>query len=335
MIDTDASRRFLVVRLGWIATLLAAISVAGGVLAGDAASGFALRAKRVIEESFSDRDCQPAGNTLVCGDVNLGLDNLERKIAEVGAEGEVIDAMILQFFGLAWAEVLQDQSAAASQGVQARSETDQANRSDAARGDAKDWQAAAPKLRPQLVPTDYRKQLGKKNVESFLPGILIATAVDEPDRYQFVLDRHLKAWDVTQQDIRRRALANLTSIAATLELGATPPEDPELPGAWLSISEDDGYAAARVVVPSVRARIAELLGETYFIAFPNRDFLVAWSRDFAFHLDFMTRVREDFESRHHPLSPDVFIGSATEIREATAAELASGVRFGWSDDNSE
>ncbi len=124
-------------------------------------------------------------------------------------------------------------------------------------------------------------------------------------------------------------MSNLTKISERLEIEASRPKNKEQPGKWLAISENDGYAAARILVPSVRTRIAELLGETFFIAFPNRDFLVAWSRDYAYHLKFAARVKEDFESRNHPLSPDVFIGTAKGVREASLGELTSAVQFDW------
>lgn len=305
---------------------LAALALLGATMASavgaESSAEFAERAARVIEARFPERQCRiDAPAAVVCGDVTLGLENLRRTIAETGAEDDVIDAMIIQFFGLAMVEAMQDQQAhrADSKGrAQGTSET-------------AGWDSAE-RLRLQLVPVDYRKQLGKKNVESFLPGILVAVAVDHPDRYEFMLDRHLEAWPATREEARARALRNLARISEGLALEADRPGNPELPGKWLAISEKDGYAAARILVPAVRARIAELLGETFFFALPNRDFLVAWSRDFAHHLDFMSRVKQDFESRTHPLSPEIFIGSATEVREATAAELTSAVQFDWGED---
>ena len=57
------------------------------------------------------------------------------------------------------------------------------------------------------------------------------------------------------------------------------------------------------------------------------DGLLAWSSDFACHLNFMPRVRADFEAQHHPNSPAVFIGTASGLREASGAELTAPVKF--------
>lgn len=280
---------------------------------------FSRHADKVVEENFPDRECEPTkdGSALECGDVVLGLDNLRRKIAEVGAEGAVADAMILQFFGLAMAESIQRRQEAGQQSPVA---------------DASTWEAASKRLRPQLVPADYRKQHKGLLTDEFLPGIEVAWVLDEPDRYIFVLKHHLKQWKISRQQLEQQALANLSAASSQLKFEAEAPEDTDLPGRWLAIAEGDGYDAARYLVPEIRRKISELLGETFFVAFPNRDFLVAWSRDYAYHLSFVGRVEEDFQNRHHPLSPEIYVGSAEGVREAGLEDHLTAIRIDWGDD---
>jgi hypothetical protein len=56
----------------------------------------------------------------------------------------------------------------------------------------------------------------------------------------------------------------------------------------------------------MRERIAARLGSPFFMAVPNRNFLVCWSRDFGKAAEFAKQVTRDFGSRPHPLSPEVF-----------------------------
>jgi|GEM_PF-5825971 len=304
-----------------------ALGSATGSRAEQSPTAFAERAKGVVEGHFEDRTCEVSNpQTLICGEVTFGLDNLRRTIAETGAEGASIDAMILQFFGLAWAEAIQGPTgpapaSAPPSGDIAASDGELPGRDD-----------SIGRLRPQLVPSDYEDQVGRKNLETLVSGIEIAIVIDEPERYTFVLDRHIDSWAVRREELRARALENLSARSGSLEIESQPPSDPDLAGRWLSIDTKDGFAAARILLPKVRKKISEELGETFFVAFPNRDFLVAWSRDFAYHLDFVERVQSDFESRPHPLSPEVYIGSADGVHEASLAEFASGVQFDWGDD---
>ena len=85
-------------------------------------------------------------------------------------------------------------------------------------------------------------------------------------------------------------------------------------------------------MPEIRQRISQILGNSFFVAFPNRDFLIAWSRDYAYHLNFVERVQEDFETRHHSLSPDIYVGSEEGVRVATGEDHLSAIRIDWGDD---
>jgi hypothetical protein len=80
------------------------------------------------------------------------------------------------------------------------------------------------------------------------------------------------------------------------------------------VQERDGYAAVRIVLPSLRRRIAAKLGSPFYMGVPNRGFLVCWSRDFGKADDFREQVANDFEGRPHPLSPVVFLVDEHGIR---------------------
>lgn len=247
---------------------------------------------------------EPGGGSLSCGEVTLGLDNLYRLLKEGEARRAEIDRRLLGAYEEA------RRRAAAEQGLAA--------------GATPTWEAARPRLRPQLVPADYAVQNPDLLRKPFLPGVDLAYAIDERERYALLLAPQAASWGLAEGELHAVALANFESLCQPGALEVTVPSDPANQGRWLAIEADDGYAAARILVPAMRQRMAELLGEPFFVGLPNRDFLVAWSRDLSFHPAFADRVRQDFARKHHPLSPEVFVATAAEVRPALAAELPPG-----------
>ena len=195
------------------------ISVAG--VAKEDLAEFARHTKQVVEGKFPDRECKTSadGATLVCGNVHLGLENLRRKIEEVGAEGATADAIILQYFGLGLSAVTQREHKATESGATA----------------TPGWETARELLRPQLVPADYRQQFADLVTREFLPGIDVAWAVGEPDHYALVLNSDLKDWGIPRQQLEQQALANLAAASRNVAIEGETSSDSELPGLWLAI----------------------------------------------------------------------------------------------------
>lgn len=244
------------------------------------------------------------GEALECGEMTLGLGNLYRHLKEAEADRAEIDRRLLAEYEEA------RRRAAAEKGM--------------APGSTPSWAQARARLRPQLVPAEYGAQNPGLLRRAFLPGVDLAYAVDQPERYTLLLAPQAASWGVDTGEVHAVALANLETLSDPQALAVTLPTDPNARGRWLSIDAADGYAAARLLVPALRRRMGELLGEPFFVGVPNRDFLVAWSRDLSFHAAFVDRVRQDFARKHHPLSPEVFVATAAEVRPATAAELPPG-----------
>ena len=294
----------------WLAFALVAVGLACGVAACghreqalSSPAAFGDYAELLLRWHHPRAGCKvtAGGEALACGEVTLGLDNLYRLLKESGTRRAEIDRRLLSAYEEA------RQRAAAEQGLAA--------------GATPTWEAARPRLRPQLVPADYGVQNPDLLRQPFLPGVDLAYAVDERERYALLLAPQVASWGLAEGELDAVALANLESLCQPGALQATAPSDPAQRGRWLAIETDDGYAAARILVPAMRQRMAELLGEPFFVGLPNRDFLVAWSRDLTFHPAFADRVRQDFARKHHPLSPEVFVATAAEVRPATAAEL--------------
>ncbi len=273
---------------------------------------FAKRALKAVIKDNPSRRCEIAegGAMIVCGDVQFGLENVRREITSNTLPDESIDDFIRVYYGLAMAS--------AYDGINAPNEASQTKIATQNKIDT----SIVNRLYPQIVPSSYREQLGDENVSELSPGLLIAYVIDESDRYAYVLDHHVEEWNMSRDSIMEHAYSNLAEKALQTDIGLSDSSiGNDSASKWLSIDVKDGFAAARVLLPEVRERIAHELGEQFYIAMPNRDFLIAWSLDFKNHLGFMSAVKQDFESQSHPISPNLYIGTKDEIRPATSEEL--------------
>jgi hypothetical protein len=66
------------------------------------------------------------------------------------------------------------------------------------------------------------------------------------------------------------------------------------------------------------------LGEFVDGGIPNRDFFVAWSRDYSYHGQFVEQMAKDVQRRPYPLTDALFVITAGGVRPATVAETKGG-----------
>lgn len=161
------------------------------------------------------------------------------------------------------------------------------------------------RLRPTLVPSDYAQRYDIA-ARSFQANVVEALVIDDAHATRYVRTQDLTAWQVDLDSLLTPAERALWQSSQALELKPESPTDTSQPGKFLTLTTHDGYDAARLVLPELRDALAKQLGTPYFVAVPNRDFLVAWSSDYAFADQFRAKVREDFGARSYPVSPQVF-----------------------------
>jgi uncharacterized protein YtpQ (UPF0354 family) len=93
-------------------------------------------------------------------------------------------------------------------------------------------------------------------------------------------------------------------------------------GAFVAVSTTHGYDAARLLLPHFMRRVREALNASLiFAGIPNRDFLVAWTPDFAPRWGFATKIAQDFQSRPHPLTGALFASNDSGVRLADSAAM--------------
>lgn len=167
------------------------------------------------------------------------------------------------------------------------------------------WHEAKEVVALQLMKEDYIRLLKRRHVlvtRPFIPNVLLAVVINQQDGYGYVREEDRERWQVSEATLFEHALQNLDQLTANAKLqGADGPDK------FLGIEEKDGYDAVRLLVPWVRQEAAKVLGEPFFAAVSNRDFLIMWSKANSSNFQALARknVQDDFNGQPYSLSPDV------------------------------
>jgi uncharacterized protein YtpQ (UPF0354 family) len=175
-----------------------------------------------------------------------------------------------------------------------------------------DASEARPRLRPVLVPREYDRMLDL--IFPFSRGLRLAIVLDEPERMRYLTAKELTTLELERGAVVDVAIENLYKASADLSLQMSTKKGSE----FIICAMDDGYAAARILVPGLRQHFGKRLGFPYYCGIPNRDFLVCWSssNDRDVHDGLSKQVRADYGEQPHPLSGDVFRVTDKDSRPA-------------------
>jgi uncharacterized protein YtpQ (UPF0354 family) len=251
----------------------------------------------VLRERFPDRtfvaDEDPLTISLPKDKVRLGLVNLRAIVDRSGGSDAERREIIAKFFA---------QSLAAPGEVQT--------------GVPQNWDAARPLIRPQLVSTTFQTDTDVRLIRRHVIADLdLVYVIDMPRHVSYIGETNLETWKVEQDALAAAAMENLEQAIAQETLDVTPAQGVDARGRFVTVATEDGFAAARVMVPSFRKRLGEALGEPYFVATPNRDFLVAWSADYSHRDAFVAKVRQDARTRPYAISGAVLKVAGGDLRE--------------------
>jgi hypothetical protein len=176
------------------------------------------------------------------------------------------------------------------------------------------FEAARPKLMPQLMPPEYTLQAP---VISFPFGQTLAVGIvlDDDEGYSYVRTEDADRWQKSHAELLDIAIANLDeAVRGKTKMECFDNEEAK----WVGIEMKDGFDAARILIPGFQKFLATRLGSPFRFALPNRDFLICWNTGAsASFTDFTTsKIKKDFESQPYPLSPYVFeLGADGTIQE--------------------
>ncbi|MGN6185381.1 MAG: hypothetical protein ACTHQM_17210 [Thermoanaerobaculia bacterium] len=150
------------------------------------------------------------------------------------------------------------------------------------------------------MPTEYVHQ----SSTPLKDDISIGMVLDLETSHAYVRDEDLSRWGITFEDAQDQAAANLNDASADMAVQLT-----DGPDAFAVIVMNDGYDAARLLLPQIRAFLA---------AIPNRDFLNCW-RHFAssqFQNFVRDKVANDVQQQPYPLTGEVLRVTRSSIDPA-------------------
>ena len=179
------------------------------------------------------------------------------------------------------------------------------------------WSEAAKIIRPQFLPAEYvREAPAPLATIPFNPHISIGLVLDREEAYSYVRDEDLELWSVAFGEAMTQALRNLNSASGNLKMKGS-----DGPDRFVACQALDGYDAVRILIPPLRAFLAERLGPVFYAGIPNRDFLICWAQDCtpAFHSSVREKVRSDNAEQPYPLTPSILIVSAEKVTAEDAS----------------
>jgi uncharacterized protein YtpQ (UPF0354 family) len=243
---------------------------------------FTLRVQEILETHFPDMafEFDPDQGVIVSQGLRFSLGNMLAEYRAAGLEQTEFSRRIVLHFTQAFA-LVKDQALVFPS-----------------------WEVAKPRLRLQLANLEIPDFVHAITFP-FSKTVGSAVVIDAPNGYAYVQKRNAEMWEQTAVDLIEIARENLQAASNRTQMLQVPTED----GAALMVThESDGYAAARVLLPSFRQMLIQSLApdsDFVWVGVPNRDFLIAWPD----HLDGTTKsaiqqqIALDAKNQHHPLCP--------------------------------
>lgn len=180
---------------------------------------------------------------------------------------------------------------------------------------------AAESLLPMLQSPQWVAETQKANIplpvqRPFVAGLIIAYVLDMP-AYRVYLNEEVIPQFTGQGEssldgIHEAALDNLRRRTSRRHY-----QMHGLGDKTLAVCEtDDGFAAARILLPELMVKWAARIPGRMLIGVPNRDFMIAFSDRDPEQVAAMARqVRRDAKERDHMLCPDLLVWDGRKVKE--------------------
>jgi uncharacterized protein YtpQ (UPF0354 family) len=146
--------------------------------------------------------------------------------------------------------------------------------------------------------------------EEFHCGLAVCFVYDTGDCARFVRTEDVKDWKASKNEVRWHALENLASSTALLEHGIAETRF----GRAVVVNANDGYDAARILLPGLKDALLPHLGESFLVAVPCRDLLVALEDKTELLALIRRQIREDAHLGAYGLTDELFICDSEGVR---------------------
>ena len=164
---------------------------------------------------------------------------------------------------------------------------------------------------PQFFPAHWLQDTPEIVFADFPSRIRIGYIVREEGAYSYLLKEQFSASGLTIEALHSCALGNLRKLPSGRITFAN-----VAGGAEGVISSEDNFAAARLLLPAVRAEFASRLGEEFLAVLPHRDECFCWSQaqESGRQLRHAAEAVEDFVSDEYNLTSDILLVNAAGFR---------------------
>ena len=188
----------------------------------------------------------------------------------------------------------------------------------AADGEMPEFKDACGRLFPVLKTTAFlNRPLGSGTKlsddllwEGFHCELAVCFVYDTGDCARFVRIEDVKDWEVSKGEVRWHALDNLAASTAFLEHGIAETRY----GKAVVVNSNDGYDAARILLPGLRDALMPHLGESFLVAVPCRDLLVAFEDREQLLSLIRRQVREDAHLGAYGLTDELLVCDGEGVR---------------------
>ena len=164
---------------------------------------------------------------------------------------------------------------------------------------------------PQFFPAAWLNDAPEILFSDFPSRIRVGYVVRKNGAYSYLLNQELLESGLTIEGVHASALVNLQKLSSgkirIARVGGA---------AEGFISAEDNFAAARILLPTLRLEFASHLGHDFLATLPDRDQCFCWSQaqDVDRQLRHAAEAVEDFISEDYNLTPDILLVNPTTFR---------------------
>jgi uncharacterized protein YtpQ (UPF0354 family) len=164
---------------------------------------------------------------------------------------------------------------------------------------------------PQFFPAHWLRDTPEIVFSDFPSRIRIGYVVREEGAYSYLLEEEFSASGLAIEAVHSCALRNLRKLPSARITFAD-----VAGGAEGFISSEDNLAAARLLLPTVRAEFASHLGNEFLAVLPQRDECFCWSQaqESGRQLRHAAEAVEDYVSDEYNLTPDILLVTSAGFR---------------------
>ena len=170
-----------------------------------------------------------------------------------------------------------------------------------------DWKKEKASIMPQLMEGNLKRRLPLVVHREISRDLDLGYVVDYEKGYDFIMQYHLKDWDIDAGTLHKTAMSNLEKRSKSTEIQIAEAEESKN-GRYAIVETGDGYDAVRLLSPTIQKQMRNYLGDEYVAAVPIRDFLIFWHREFSLTGQFIEQVENEYAAgEENKLTPRMFL----------------------------